>query len=117
MLQKWRVSFFRNEEISQVNHGSDSVERYVPEEVKPEVDNSTNVKGDWLSSLREVFFLIFIDFMALLIVFIVVISILYSCFCLYGITKFGTAELSSGGKSRRCSFIVVAWVNISCGLM
>ncbi|KAJ7010564.1 hypothetical protein NC653_001119 [Populus alba x Populus x berolinensis] len=37
-----------------VNPGSDSVERYVPEElVKPELDNSTNVKGDWISSLRE----------------------------------------------------------------
>ncbi|KAJ6426522.1 hypothetical protein OIU84_022173 [Salix udensis] len=54
MLQKWRVSFFRNDEISQVNHGPDSVECYVPEElVKPEVDNSTTVKGDWISSLRE----------------------------------------------------------------
>ncbi|KAI9398160.1 hypothetical protein POPTR_003G133800v4 [Populus trichocarpa] len=51
---KWRVSCFRNEEISQVNSGSDSVERYVPEElVKPELDNSTNVKRDWISSLRE----------------------------------------------------------------
>ncbi|KAI5595184.1 hypothetical protein BDE02_03G121000 [Populus trichocarpa] len=51
---KWRVSCFRNEEISQVNPGSDSVERYVPEElVKPELDNSTNVKRDWISSLRE----------------------------------------------------------------
>ncbi|KAH8513343.1 hypothetical protein H0E87_006577 [Populus deltoides] len=51
---KWRVSCFRNDEISQVNPGSDSVERYVPEElVKPELDNSTNVKRDWISSLRE----------------------------------------------------------------
>ncbi|KAJ6415116.1 CAAX AMINO TERMINAL PROTEASE [Salix viminalis] len=51
---KWRVSCFRNEEISQVNPGSDSVERYVPEElVKPELDNSTNVKRNWISSLRE----------------------------------------------------------------
>ncbi|XP_011022595.1 PREDICTED: uncharacterized protein LOC105124322 isoform X2 [Populus euphratica] len=51
---KWRVSCFRNEEISQVNPGSDSVERYAPEElVKPELDNSTNVKRDWISSLRE----------------------------------------------------------------
>lgn len=57
MLQKWRISFFRNEEISQVNPGSDSVERYVPEElVKPELDNSTNVKGDWILRLREVWF-------------------------------------------------------------
>ncbi|KAJ6933687.1 hypothetical protein NC651_008935 [Populus alba x Populus x berolinensis] len=51
---KWRVSCFRNEEISQVNPGSDSVERYVPEElVKPVLDNSTNVKRDRISSLRE----------------------------------------------------------------
>ncbi|KAJ7004173.1 uncharacterized protein [Populus alba] len=51
---KWRVSCFRNEEISQVNPGSDSVERYVPEElVKPELDNSANVKRDRISSLRE----------------------------------------------------------------
>ncbi|KAL5814262.1 hypothetical protein ACOSQ4_024903 [Xanthoceras sorbifolium] len=53
---KWKVSCFRHEELSQENSKSkpDYVEHFLPEElIKPEFDNSSSVKRDWASTLKE----------------------------------------------------------------
>ncbi|KAJ8768523.1 hypothetical protein K2173_022620 [Erythroxylum novogranatense] len=51
---KWKVSCFRHEDFSPIKPKSDGAEHFLPEEsAKPEVDNCTNVKRDWISSLRE----------------------------------------------------------------
>lgn len=64
-LQKWKISCFRHEDFSPVSPKSDNVEHFLPEEpVKPEFENSTEVKRDWKSTLREVNFTFFIFLMA-----------------------------------------------------
>ncbi|KAJ9173674.1 hypothetical protein P3X46_016787 [Hevea brasiliensis] len=52
---KWKISCFRHEDFSPVNPKSDGVEHGLPEKLvkEPELDNSTDVKRDWISSLRE----------------------------------------------------------------
>lgn len=63
VLQRWKVSCFKQEELFPENSKPDFVERFVPEElIKPEYENPNPVKRDWRSSFREVYFPFFMRF-------------------------------------------------------
>lgn len=60
LVQKLKISCFRNEEFAAETPKKEFIEHYLPEElVKSENDNSSAVKRDWGSTLREVYTIFF----------------------------------------------------------